>query len=160
VLLALLPLALAQDSAEVDDVDGGGEIVVMGTRSESGLAESPVAVEVLDREELVASGADTLADALEARPGLQVVRSFRGAALRVHGLDPDFNLHLHDGRVAEAWAVTKPTGDGDINSVELLDGNGQVFVRFFGVRKPGVPEDAAWRALHTGLGWGEAAEAR
>lgn len=69
----------------------------------------------------------------------------------INVMDPDFNLHLHQDRVASAWHVRKPTGDGDVNSVELLDADGQVLVRFFGARKPGVPELAAWRALAHGL---------
>jgi putative hemin transport protein len=66
-------------------------------------------------------------------------------------LDPDFNLHLKDDLVASAWAVSKPTDDGVVTSVELLDENGGVLVRFFGERKPGKPELPAWRALVDGL---------
>ncbi len=69
----------------------------------------------------------------------------------INVMDPDFNLHLHQQRVASAWHVRKPTEDGDVNSVELLDADGQVLVRFFGARKPGVPELEGWRALAQGL---------
>ncbi|MEC7947288.1 MAG: ChuX/HutX family heme-like substrate-binding protein [Myxococcota bacterium] len=69
----------------------------------------------------------------------------------INVMDPDFNLHLHDGRVASAWAVSKPTEDGDVHSVELLDASDEVLVRFFGVRKPGQVEDPAWRALWDSL---------
>ena len=62
-------------------------------------------------------------------------------------LDPHFNLHLKQAEVAQAWAVTKPTDDGDVTSVELVDRHGVVVVRFFGTRKPGVPEQPAWRTL-------------
>jgi len=62
-------------------------------------------------------------------------------------LDPDFNLHLKDALVASAWAVTKPTDDGTVTSVELLDAHGTVLVRYFGERKPGKPELPEWRAL-------------
>ncbi|MEC7947470.1 MAG: TonB-dependent receptor plug domain-containing protein, partial [Myxococcota bacterium] len=101
MLLLLVPIALAQPAAEASGADPaghGGEVVVTGTRTEQGIAASPVATMVLTRTDLVASGADTLAEALEARPGMQIVRSFRGAALRVHGLDPDYTLVLLDGQ--------------------------------------------------------------
>ena len=62
-------------------------------------------------------------------------------------LDPAFNLHLRDELVHRAWAVTKPTSDGPVSSVELIDDQANVLVRFFGERKPGRPELAAWRAL-------------
>jgi putative hemin transport protein len=62
-------------------------------------------------------------------------------------LDPDFNLHLREEEVHSAWAVTKPTDDGPVTSVELLDANGAVLVRFFGARKPGIPELPRWRSI-------------
>jgi putative hemin transport protein len=62
-------------------------------------------------------------------------------------LDPAFNLHLRDDLVHRAWAVTKPTSDGPVSSVELIDAEANVLVRFFGERKPGRPELVAWRAL-------------
>lgn len=75
--------------------------------------------------------------------------------VEVHGwfnvLDPDFNLHLDERQVAEAFRVRKPTDDGVVTSVELLDAAGDVAAQVFGVRKPGRPEDPAWRALAESL---------
>nr|WP_305123551.1 ChuX/HutX family heme-like substrate-binding protein [Roseomonas sp. GC11] len=62
-------------------------------------------------------------------------------------LDPDFNLHLREEGVAEAWHITKPTEDGPVTSIELLDAAGEVIAMLFGARKPGQPELAEWRAL-------------
>jgi putative hemin transport protein len=62
-------------------------------------------------------------------------------------LDPGFNLHLRSEQVAEAWVVHKPTDDGIVSSLELLDADGEARVLFFGVRKPGIEEDPAWRTL-------------
>lgn len=62
-------------------------------------------------------------------------------------LDPDFNLHLNDGHITSAWAVRKPTREGDIHSVELFDAAGTLLATLFGKRKPGQPEDGRWRAL-------------
>ncbi len=66
-------------------------------------------------------------------------------------LDPDFNLHLREDRMAESWLVRKPTVDGIITSVEIFNEMGDRIVTFFGKRKPGEPELAAWRALAESL---------
>ncbi|MFD2261561.1 hemin-degrading factor [Lacibacterium aquatile] len=66
-------------------------------------------------------------------------------------LDPDFNLHLLTGGIDSAWAVRKPTSDGDVTSLELFDAKGGTIAMLFGARKPGKPEDTSWRALVTAL---------
>ncbi|WP_159994154.1 hemin-degrading factor [Roseomonas sp. 18066] len=66
-------------------------------------------------------------------------------------LDPDFNLHLKETEVAEIWRVVKPTADGAVTSIELLDAQGETVAMLFGARKPGQPELPAWRALAEGL---------
>nr|WP_249120770.1 ChuX/HutX family heme-like substrate-binding protein [Plastoroseomonas hellenica] len=62
-------------------------------------------------------------------------------------LDPDFNLHLREAGVAAAWRVVKPTEDGAVTSIELLDAGGEVVAMLFGARKPGQPELPEWRAI-------------
>lgn len=62
-------------------------------------------------------------------------------------LDPDFNLHLREAGVAEAWRVVKPTRDGTVTSIELLDAAGETIAMLFGARKPGQPELPEWREL-------------
>ena len=69
----------------------------------------------------------------------------------INVLDPDFNLHLRETAVTESWLVRKPTRDGVVTSVELFDAGGELIVTFFGKRKPGAPEDSAWRALAESL---------
>ncbi|UOQ54806.1 hemin-degrading factor [Hymenobacter cellulosivorans] len=66
-------------------------------------------------------------------------------------LDPEFNLHLKLGDVAETWLVKKPTTEGLVHSLELYDAQGRNLLLFFGKRKPGIPEQDAWRELVTGL---------
>ncbi|MEG3000324.1 MAG: ChuX/HutX family heme-like substrate-binding protein [Comamonas sp.] len=70
-----------------------------------------------------------------------------GAAQWINVLDAGFNLHLRTDRVVSAWLVRKPTVDGVVTSVEVFDDSGEVVAMFFGVRKPGQPELAAWRDL-------------
>lgn len=62
-------------------------------------------------------------------------------------LDPDFNLHLREDRIASVWIVEKPTSDGVVTSVEAFDGEGELMAMFFGARKPGVPEREEWRQI-------------
>ncbi|THF60571.1 hemin-degrading factor [Pseudothauera nasutitermitis] len=62
-------------------------------------------------------------------------------------LDPDFNLHLLEPLVDQAWLVRKPTVDGTVTSVECYDAAGRPLMFVFGRRKPGEAENAAWRAL-------------
>ncbi|MDO5101802.1 MAG: ChuX/HutX family heme-like substrate-binding protein [Lautropia sp.] len=62
-------------------------------------------------------------------------------------LDPAFNLHLDTTAIASAWIVHKPTDDGPVTSLELFADNGDLIAQFFGLRKPGNPELADWRAL-------------
>jgi putative hemin transport protein len=60
-------------------------------------------------------------------------------------LDPEFNLHLRVDGVVSVWHVVKPSTDGDVNSLELFDAQGDMIVQIFGKRKPGLPELQTWR---------------
>jgi putative hemin transport protein len=62
-------------------------------------------------------------------------------------LDPGFQLHLNEEMIDQAWVVEKPTKDGIVTSLELLDAEGGIIARFFGKRKPGIPELDGWRAI-------------
>ena len=66
-------------------------------------------------------------------------------------LDPGFNLHLREDRIARAWLVKKPTSDGLVHSIELFDEDGETIAMFFGERKPGQAERCDWRVLAASL---------
>jgi putative hemin transport protein len=66
-------------------------------------------------------------------------------------MDPDFNLHLREGAIADAFVVRKPTVDGMVTSVEAYTADGELIVTLFGKRKPGIPEDENWRRLAQAL---------
>lgn len=73
-------------------------IVVTGTRSETPRQASPVTTEVIDRQRLVESGVQTVAEALAMRPGLWIDRGFAGTnGLTMQGLGPQYSLVLVDG---------------------------------------------------------------
>lgn len=65
----------------------------------------------------------------------------------INVLDAGFNLHLREDMICNAWIVQKPTDDGVVTSVEVFDGQGELMAMFFGSRKPGVPEQQAWRDI-------------
>jgi putative hemin transport protein len=65
----------------------------------------------------------------------------------INVLDAGFNLHLREDMIKNAWIVQKPTADGLVTSVEVFDGEGELMAMFFGSRKPGVPEQQAWRDI-------------
>lgn len=89
------PLIALASPVRADEV-----IVVTGSRGERPLAETAVATEVIGRDAIEASGARDVADLLAHHPGLEVVPSFRGAAVRIQGMDPAYVLLLVDGRRA------------------------------------------------------------
>lgn len=62
-------------------------------------------------------------------------------------LDPKFNLHLNEERIARTWVTRKPTDDGTITAVEMFDADGEQIATFFGKRKPGIPELELWREI-------------
>jgi putative hemin transport protein len=65
-------------------------------------------------------------------------------------LDPGFNLHLREDRIAHCWVVEKPTEDGIVSSLEVFDTDGELMTMLFGARKPGQPgqpELQAWKDL-------------
>ena len=107
LLLAALP-APAQtggvESARAGRADSLGEVTVTATREAVLTREAPARVEVLDREDVAASGAHTLADLVEARSGIFVKRYGPGglASASLRGTSALQTLVLLDGhRIAD-----------------------------------------------------------
>lgn len=69
----------------------------------------------------------------------------------INVLDPSFHLHLRLDHVRHAWAVRKPSKDGNVTSVEAYDAEGRLIIQFFGERHEGESERADWRDLAEGL---------
>ncbi len=80
------------------------------------------------------------------------VHTLKDAGPWLNVLDPGFNLHLREDRIASSWIVRKPTKDGTVTSLELFDVDGTLMAMLFGARKPGQPERADWRALIDAVG--------
>lgn len=88
---------------------------------------------------------------IHSGPVQRVQPTTAGPAEWINVLDEGFNLHLRTDLLAHAWLVEKPTSDGPVTSVEVFDAHGELMAMFFGARKPGQPELAAWRALAASL---------
>ena len=84
---------------------------------------------------------------IHSGPVQRVEPMVRGEVRWLNVLDPAFNLHLREDHIDTVWQVEKPTADGIVTSVEVFDAAGELRAMFFGVRKPGQPELAAWRDL-------------
>ncbi|MFA3761221.1 hemin-degrading factor [Yersinia sp. 2466 StPb PI] len=59
-------------------------------------------------------------------------------------LNRRFALHLHENAIAESWVTRKPTKEGYISSLELLDTQGNHILQLFGQRSEGQPEQHHW----------------
>ncbi|MET0286225.1 MAG: TonB-dependent receptor [Polyangiales bacterium] len=102
------------------------DIVVTGRRSPERLGASTVAVEVIDRAQIVASGMRDAAQILANQPGIQIDSSFRGDAIQMQGLDAQHTLILVDGERLigardGALDLTRLFA-GDIERIEIVRG--------------------------------------
>jgi outer membrane receptor for ferrienterochelin and colicins len=109
-LLTLTPGAVAAD-------EPGYQTVVTGTRNETPLDDAPIATEVITREEIEASGADTVAEALEDHPGLSIETGLAGQVVVIQGLDPKYTLVLVDGQ----RVIGRIDGGIDLSRLPITD---------------------------------------
>ena len=75
------------------------------------------------------------------------VRTIRQMGNWLNVMDPDFNMHLDEEQIDSAWVVHKNTEDGLVSSLELFDKEGEMIAQFFGLRKPGLPQNDRWKEL-------------
>lgn len=73
-------------------------IVVTGTRTPRRVADDPIGTEVIGARELSARNVRDASRALEAEPGVQVERSFRGHSVQLRGFDSKYVRVLVDGQ--------------------------------------------------------------
>jgi outer membrane receptor for ferrienterochelin and colicins len=93
-----LATTTTSETADAANVVSEEVIVVTGTKSETPRGASPITTEVIDRQRLVESGAQTVADALALRPGLWLERGVAGTqGITMQGLGPQYSLVLVDG---------------------------------------------------------------
>lgn len=152
--------ALAADWAQLKDTH---DFVMLLRRHQAARADALRAVEGQFTRPVAVAALEQMLTTVAAEPQLPImafvgnrgniqihqaeVRHIKTMGPWLNVLDPGFNLHLNLPLVQRVWAVRKPTADGDVHSLEAFDAQGELIVQFFGLRKPGVPERADWRAL-------------
>lgn len=106
-------------------------VVSTGTRTEHDAATAPVTTEVTTREEIVGSGAQNVAEALEeSGSSVQASTSFNGTSLRLRGLDAEQVLILVDGqrvtgRIGGAIDLRRFPVE-NVERIEVVQGAGSV----------------------------------
>ena len=124
--LSLCPVLAYAQPAPPPTATPAYESVVTGSRTETALADAPIATEVITRAEIESVGAHDLGDVLATRPGIQLTRTFAGTNLQLQGLDPQYVLILVDGqrtigRVDGAIDLTRFPID-EIERIEIVRG--------------------------------------
>jgi outer membrane receptor for ferrienterochelin and colicins len=123
----LLLQAAATRASEPDPVRLD-PVVVTGTRRATPLADTPVAVLVITRDDIVQSQARTAAEVLDGLTGLVVTRSFRGEGVELQGLSGRHVLVLLDGervsgKVGEELDLSRYSAES-IERIEIVRGAG------------------------------------
>ena len=116
---------------EVEQEDPRTIVVSTGTRTDRDAATAPVSTTVITREEIVSSGAESVAEVLEeSASGIQTSSSFRGTALSMRGLEAEQILILVDGqrvtgRIGGAIDLERFTVE-NVERIEIVYGAGSV----------------------------------
>lgn len=80
--------------------------------------------------------------AIEQLSALEENQSADGQWVNVS--NPRFDLQLNQQAITESWVTRKPTKDGFVSSLELLDEHGKHILQIFGQRSEGQPEQNQW----------------
>lgn len=62
-------------------------------------------------------------------------------------LDPDFNLHLRTEGIGQVWLIKKPSDDGWVTTINVLDNDGFEFLLIADHRVRGEAESSQWQDL-------------
>jgi outer membrane receptor for ferrienterochelin and colicins len=115
------PLDAAQSDSNSDPFQVE-RVIVTAARREQSQGRAAVKADVITRRQMRQTGAQDAAEALEEHPHVQVTRSFRGAGVRLRGLDSEHVLVLIDGQ-----RVTGRTGGVldltrfDVENIERIE---------------------------------------
>ncbi|MBL8021247.1 MAG: TonB-dependent receptor [Leptospirales bacterium] len=124
-MLALASFEIvAQPSLRYDQE--GNEVVVTGERRERSSRDSVAQTEVITRQEILDSGSENLAEALENQAGVEIRAGIRGRFLQLQGLDPQYTLILVNGqrvvgRLDNATDLTRIKAE-EIERIEIVKG--------------------------------------
>lgn len=66
-------------------------------------------------------------------------------------MDPDFHMHLRTSAISECWAISRPSKDGEVVSVEAYDEKGDRIILINGLWTEGEANRPDWQDLIGGL---------
>lgn len=75
------------------------------------------------------------------------VRNIRRTGDWLNVMDPDFHMHLNTSAIAECWAISRPSKDGDAISIEAYDASGDRIILVNGLWTEGLANRPDWQAL-------------
>jgi outer membrane receptor for ferrienterochelin and colicins len=117
-----LDIALEQSPWELD------EIVVTATRRKHILKDVPVTTELITKDDMIATGALTVDQALDSHIGITVDNDLSGKGAAIRGIDPSRILILVDGhRVIGRVRGSIDLGQisvSDVDRIEIVKGSG------------------------------------
>ncbi|MCP4293306.1 MAG: TonB-dependent receptor [bacterium] len=124
LLLTLIFLATATQAQDLTEHE---DVVVTASRTEKKLADSPVATELISREDLANSGAESVATYLQKHPGIHIVPSTFGTRIQMQGLDSKYIIILVDGEkiIGRKYGImdlSRFTTD-NVERIEIVKGN-------------------------------------
>ncbi|MCZ8216621.1 MAG: TonB-dependent receptor plug domain-containing protein, partial [Cyclobacteriaceae bacterium] len=113
---------VAQDTLRTKQLS---EVVVTATRSERTLAELPVPITVITKDQIKSMGSLRLNDVLAEQTGLTIV-SDHGTGIQIQGFAPEYTLILIDGepligRTAGTLELSR-LSVGNIQQIEIVKG--------------------------------------
>jgi len=105
-----------EESAPEEDEFQEITVTTAGRREER-RADAVVGTEVIERAQLLESGAENVSEALEDLPGVEIVPALQGTTVRMQGLDPQHTLILIDGEPV----IGRSDGALDLTRLSLQD---------------------------------------
>ncbi|MBL7998077.1 MAG: TonB-dependent receptor [Candidatus Kapabacteria bacterium] len=102
------------------------QVVVTGTRNEVLLKDSPVRVEVIDKQQTQSTAMVTVADILKEQTGMVIAQGTVRTGVQMMGLGPDYTMILVDGqpltgRVGGVLDLSR-VSVGNIERIEIVKG--------------------------------------
>lgn len=97
------------------------DVVVTASRTEQEIKETPTAVEVISREELERTGANTLTDALKRSANINVTQSAMGNNVSLRGMNNNQTLILVNGRRIRTEDTNDSANKYELNRVNMAN---------------------------------------
>ena len=121
-VLSTLPFA-AGGGAEAADSENiqTRDVVVTASRTEQELKETPTAAEVITREELERTGANTLTEALKRSANINVTQSAMGNNVSLRGMNNNQTLILINGRRIRTEDTNDSANKYELNRVNMAN---------------------------------------